>query len=267
MTKSADGKIRLRCNGCGRRVKFPAGSPGETYRCPICHTLIVAPLDDRDMTPPTAEELTVAVKEASQAPSAAVEPAPDAEAPAAESVPLQPATGEEPIDQEAYDKYQKSIERVNVFIARESQRIGRLCREVLADRSVARKEKVERLLQLRHVKAVALRRFVDNLGKGLDEAIRKLEAHPAAETKTVQDVADRLKWERRNLLLYLRVMFHLQSGHDNGNAPNARTGTPAGGEESASTSWIQAAQTPRRKDVAGPEPSGTGPDSNGSPPC
>ncbi len=40
-----DGKVRIRCTGCGKKVKYPANLPGGTFRCPICHTIMVAPLN------------------------------------------------------------------------------------------------------------------------------------------------------------------------------------------------------------------------------
>ena len=61
-----DGKIRLRCPGCGKRVKFPAGYPGGTFRCPLCHTTIVAPIGAGDAEMPGGEELEAAATAAAR---------------------------------------------------------------------------------------------------------------------------------------------------------------------------------------------------------
>ncbi|MHA1571341.1 MAG: hypothetical protein ACTSWM_05935, partial [Alphaproteobacteria bacterium] len=46
-SKAFDGKVRMRCPQCGKKVKFPSGMAGETFRCPVCGSIIVTPLDDK----------------------------------------------------------------------------------------------------------------------------------------------------------------------------------------------------------------------------
>ena len=255
MAKPRDGKIRIRCTGCGKRVKFPA-IPGQTYRCPICHTIIVAPLDAGDITPPTAQEMQAVSRKAASPSQAPAQP-----------VWSDAAPQKAPSERDSFEDLLNSIERLNAFIGRQAQRNTLLCREVLMDRAMPQKEQFESLRQLRHTKAISLRKYVEAALKDLNRAIETLEENPAAETKTVQEKLDRLKWERRSLLLYVKVMFELRWPTQAENAPNAKPGTRGGGAAPANTSLKQAAQTPEGKADAAPAPDNKGPGNSESPAC
>jgi hypothetical protein len=230
-----DGKIRVRCTGCGKKVKFPADRPGGAFRCPLCHTVIIAPL--RAINDLIIEE----------------EPQPG-------------TTARVPRVSDTPDRKTLALERVNAFLVRETDRIGRLCEEVVSNPSTSVEEQASKLLALRHAKAVHFKKYVEAVLKDLDVEISKLCDDPASETQTVQDKLKQLLLERRGLTVFLNVMFELRTG-----VSPARTGatpdTRGNAAAPPTTPSQQAAQTPQSKPAAGPVPGGKGPGSSASPTC
>jgi ribosomal protein S27E len=246
--KSDDGKVRVRCTGCGKRVKYPANHPGGTFRCPICHTVMVAPLDG-------ANELTLEEESHSgiiaAAASAQVTNDSDSEPDAAPSAPPQKPP---------------AIERVNAFLVRETERIGRLCEEVVSNSFMPGEEQANKLRALRHAKAVYFKRYVEAVLKDLDNELAELRDDPASETQTGKSKISRLLLEKRGLVLFLNVMFELRPGASparNGATPDTRGSAAA----PPTTPSQPAAQTPRSTPAADPAPDSKGPGSNGSPSC
>jgi ribosomal protein S27E len=243
-----DGKIRIRCTGCGKRVKFPADQPGGTFRCPICHATIVAPL--RGMNDLSLED---------QPPLGAPAAAPAAQIPRA-------AAPKPVIVPSAPERKAPALERVNAFLLRETDRIGRLCEEVVSEPTTSVEEQTNKLQALRHAKAVHTKRYVEAVLKDLDAEISALRDDAASETQTVQVKLKRSLLERRGLQIFLSVMFELRTG-----VLPARTGATPDTRGSAAapptTPSQPAAQTPQSKPAAGPAPSDKGPGSSASPSC
>jgi len=246
--KQEDGKVRLRCTGCGKKVKYPASQAGGTFRCPICHTVIVAPLDG-DPNELTLEE---------ESDPGIIASAPPDELPAADEP--QPAPPPAP------EQKPPALERVNAFLVKETERIGRLCEEVVANTFISAEEQASKLRALRHAKAVYLKRYVEAVIKDLDNELAELRDNPASETQTGQKKINRLLEERRGLLLFLNVMFELRPGVSPAR-PGATPGTRGSAAAPPTTPSQQAAQTPRNNPGGGPAPGGKGPGNSGSPSC
>ena len=194
MVASGDGKIRLRCPGCGKRVKFPEGQPGQAYRCPICHTTIVAPLDGDDIHLPSHKELTsVAGKFAS---------ADDAQRIKKSIVSHRP---------KGTRARRHPVERLGSFMSQENQRTTQLSCAILFDDTTSDKEKTDKLQALRQSKGVRLKQYVLALHKDLDKQIMSLRNSAAADTPSnMQNIAE-LEERREQLRLYVKVMFQLQA--------------------------------------------------------
>ncbi len=245
--KTDDGKVRVRCTGCGKKVKYPANHPGGTFRCPICHTVMVAPLDG-------ADELTLEEESHSGIISA----------PAAEQIPN--GSDSEPAAPSAPPQKPPALERVNAFLVRETERIGRLCEEVVSNTFMPVEEQASKLRALRHAKAVYFKRYVEAVLKDLDNELAELRDDPASETETGKSKINRLLLEKRALVLFLNVMFELRpaaSPARNGATPDTRGNAAA----PPTTPSQPAVQTPRSTPAADPAPGGKGPGSNGSPSC
>jgi len=230
MSEPSDGKIRIRCTGCGKRVKFPKGLGGETYRCPVCHKTIVAPLEAKDAAMPTKKELNRAaahISRSTQKKSAAASARPKAT----------PA----PTGVEDLEKHLRTIERISAFLARETAVTVQDARDTLADTTLGEEEMIAELRQLRHDRAVRLRKFTQAVLADLDGAIENLKNSPAAETESGQHRLAPFVRERRALILYLKAMFEVRALSD---APAARKGTPADASAPPSTPSPEDAETP-----------------------
>lgn len=255
--RTEDGKIRIRCPGCSRRVKFPAGKGGETYVCPLCHHVIVCPVEDPELTPPTIEELN------SITPPLPLNRRPS-ERPAERPVEreredanldriLEHITGETPAKRMDIVTREPVLKQLNAFFVRESERIGKLGEEVLADTELSAEQQTERLHELRRAKSFRFRKYVEGLLKDVDGEIAALRDNPASETQTLRQRLNALVQERRGLLLYLNVMFEIRT------TKAAAPGTPGTAGAPPTTPSTPGAQTPRSKPAAGPGPGGIAP--------
>lgn len=199
MAKTDDGKIRIRCTGCGKRVKFPAGVGGQTFRCPICKTTMVTPIGGVDADESSTEMNAVAVSEPKLPRERAYVRTKDAPA----SAPSEPAQKRlaEPVD---------PVEKLTRFLLRETQRTGHLSRQILQDYEAPVADQAARIRQLRNTKAVNFRGFAQALLKDLDDEIRELKESPAVDTPTVKQKLMRLLYDRRAALIFLNAMFEFK---------------------------------------------------------
>jgi hypothetical protein len=94
---------------------------------------------------------------------------------------------------------------------------------LIEDTNLTQEALATRLTELRRVKAVRLRQYVDSVVKELDDEIAGLKDGPASETSSGRERIARLMRERQNMMLYLSIMFQYQ-----GPKPDARPDTPAG---------------------------------------
>jgi ribosomal protein S27E len=270
-----DGKVRLRCPGCGKRVKFPAGQPGQTFRCPLCHTTIVAPINGAEADAPSKEELAEAaaavpvtapppdappsLKPAHAASATPAAPPPRFKSPPAQAPERRPVVTEDPI---ADVKNAPMIDRINAFLVRETQRTGRVATDVLGDAKMSLQEQIAYVKELRRGKAVRFKVYVESLLKDLDGEIAALRENPAVDTPTVKSRLTALLNERRGVLIYLNIMFELKPP-----PPAAKPGAPAAEPAPPSSPSKPAARTPPGTPSAAPAPGTPAPDSSASPPC
>ncbi len=197
MTNKDDGKIRVRCTGCGKRVKFPKGMPGETYRCPICHHTIVSPLGGTSATLPSEAELRSSIHR----PSPAAQPV--------QAMPRHQKIAGRNGDDET--RLLQSIERLNAHLNRQNTTAAGLSRQVLSDETLSPDQQVAEIKKLRHAKAVSLREHVTAVLKDLERGIAALKRNPAAETGTIRERLAKLEKEKAGLTLYVKVMFALRT--------------------------------------------------------
>ena len=248
MGEKDDGKIRIRCTGCGKRVKFPKGEGGETFRCPVCGKTIVAPLNDDDATLPSEDELMEAARSA---------PAPAAPRHQISSAASAPSEQKE----EVPERNLNALERLATFLARQNMSTAQQAREVLGDTSLGTEEIVGELRQLRHDKAVRLNKFFQAVLMDIEQEILSLRKHPAAETESIQNRLRPLEEEQRALTLYVKVMFELRTLPEP-RTGSARPGARGGASARPSRPSTPAPQTPQRNPNGGPAPERKAPDSS-----
>lgn len=207
-----DDKIRVRCIGCGKRIKFPAGQPGTAFRCPICKTTIVTPLSGEEVDEAPALDLklrspaTTPPRRRSPAPVQAAAPA----QPPAPSAPPQPA-----------------IDRLNEFILREQRRQAELCRQVVRNGDLSEEKKTAELVALRHQKAVGIRSFVSAMLRDFEHRIEELRNCPSADTESGKKRIAAVEEELAGIRLYLKVMYQMRTVAQDDQRNGATHGTPA----------------------------------------
>jgi len=238
-----DGKIRIRCTGCGKRVKFPADQPGQAFRCPICKTTIVTPLNGQDVAPPSAAEL--------RSPGFAAPPR--VSSPAVR--PPEPETSE-PVEPPI--QADTPIQKITNFLMRETDRAAKLCQQIVDNPSMSVEAQAGQIRHIRNAKAYHFRQFAEATLKEVDSAIAELNDSPVIDTETGKDRLRSLLYERRGLLIFLNVMYEFRRI----TPQNATGGTPGNGAEQPTKVSPQAARTVRRTNAARPSPSGKGPSSS-----
>jgi hypothetical protein len=214
-----DGKIRIRCPGCGKKLKFPGGRPGLILRCPICTQNIIAPLDgaETEEPPPPAEPPVTLGPTAPESEEATVEAAaaapvapPEAEAPVYPRRPLSPEAAAKArawAPQVVRQPVNPSIERLVLFLTRENDRVRDAAVAVIHDPTVEAEQRDRRLSVLRQDKNVRVRNEIDKIVGELDEAIHDLTYRPAAAQGATQLQLRDKKAEKEGLLLFLRTIY------------------------------------------------------------
>ena len=222
MVEKDDGKIRVRCSGCGKRVKCPAGKPGEAYRCPVCHTTIVAPLDKREVARPSDRELKSFIPK----------PLPAADRTDGETAGTSTAARTRS-QSSRFLKGKHPVEELGEFLMRQTRRATEVSREILTSPSMSDEKRRAKLGELRTLKGVRLREHVRGLLRDLDQRIAVLRHSAGAEAETSKRAVARLQQQRDQFVLYLDVMFQLQTPGPNG--PGVKPDTPAAEVEPPST--------------------------------
>jgi len=232
--KKEDNKIRVRCTGCGKRVKFPANLPGTTFRCPICKTTLVSPLsaEDIEKPPPLNLEFKSPIVAGPDARPRATAPGSAAAQPLGRPKPREPLP--------------PPIERLNSFILREQKRVCELSLKILHNPFFSDDQKAAELRALRHERAVDLRSFVDAMFRDFKRSIEDLRNSPAAETDSVQKRIREIEKQRNEIRIFLKTMYHLRTVGEDDRLSGATTSTPAAAKKPPSKPSPPAAQTPRR---------------------
>lgn len=254
MGDTDDGKVRLRCPGCGKRVKYPKSQSGETFACPRCGRTIVAALSMEEIEPPSEDEMKAAAESFKKNEARAPQPA----APRRVNIAATPRPGaakpEAPREVEG-----NTIERIHAFMARQNQSVAQEARHILADHRLSLEEQVAELRRLRHDRAVRLKKYVQAVLKELDEGIAELRNCPSADTESERARIQPLEDERRALTVYLKVMFELRPASP---AAPAMPAVPAAAAAPPNRPSTPAPQTAPGTGNAAPGPGGKAPGSN-----
>jgi hypothetical protein len=241
-----DGKVRVRCTGCGKRVKFPANVPGQTFRCPICKTTLVTPLDGESMGIPPAQDFQSATRTAVH--RFRPHPAPETPRALADEGPAEPMGS--------------PIQKITAFLIKETQRSTQLCEAILARAAMPLETQATQIRQLRQAKAYHFKQYVEAILKEVDGAIAALHNSPVVETDTGKARFQKMLAERRAVLLFLNIMYEFRPISERA-ASNG--GAPGSAAERPTTTSTPAAQTPPRPAGGPPAPDDKAPGSNGSP--
>lgn len=240
-----DGKIRIRCTGCGKRVKFPANQPGQAFRCPLCKTTMVAPLDGEDAALPSAQEIQSATRNKVHR--------------------FRPHTmekDEEPLKPEpATEAPRTPIQRITSFLIKETERTSQLSEAILARTAMPFETKIAQIRQLRQAKAYHFKQFVEAILKEMDTAISALRDSPVADTDTGKERLQKLFYERRAVLLFLNLMYEFKPVSESA----ANGGTRDSAKAQPTTASTQDARTAPRSGDVRPAPGGKAQGNNASP--
>ena len=190
----ADGKIRIRCSQCGKRLKFAPHHAGEVFNCPICSATVVAPLDPGAVA--AAPEAKPAVTES--------EPA----APSRAALKLAGWTPTRLMVQR-----NRAIEKLSNFLSRESLRVAKACHDLIiaARPDIAPANLAEQFLTLRVERGQRLKQFIQTLGAEMDENIRKLRSNPLSHQARFQEEIAQARRERRDLDIFISTMLRGES--------------------------------------------------------
>jgi hypothetical protein len=178
-----DGKIRVVCTHCGKRVKFPPGKGGEVYACPACGATIVAPLGPGKVAPAAPVEMrarpVVAAKsEHWQAARLAIERNP-------------------------------YIEKLINFLGREELRVGQECQEQIIAQppNPDVTELARKFVPIRREHAFKVRQFVQVMVDEINEAIGTLQNHPMKHTARIQEEVQAAMRQKREFGAFVSVII------------------------------------------------------------
>jgi len=191
-----DGKIRIRCPECGKRLKFPSDKPGTILRCPICMHTLVAPLEG-DEKVETVESVTKKAEQTIQQLKRMRGPA------GGETTDKVAAWG----TQSAVVQRNDSVSRLVKFLNAENDRVCGLAVNTIHDPTIAADQKEKRLIGLRQDKNNRVRREIDKIVRDLDEEIHRLTHHPLANQPTIKTDLQKRQEEKDGFFLYLRIIY------------------------------------------------------------
>ena len=180
--RDEDGRVRIRCKECGKRLKVPSGHPGKVFRCPICSSTIIAPLSPEQVTKAMAEQERVASH-------------------------VIRATGWVP--QLAQQTRYKSIESLAHSVGREYQDLVQSCAAMLGRSPFKDHEAADRIQTLWREKSEKLRDFAVKLMYDLDREIRELQVSPLRKQPSFVERLDSKLRERRDLALVMKIIFNV----------------------------------------------------------
>ena len=104
-----------------------------------------------------------------------------------------------------------AIKQLTDFLGRQTLSTGQLAHGILMDPDRSNDEKIAELRELRHARAVHLRKFVQKVLHDFDQEIERLRQSPAIETQTVSQKLDGLLRDRQSFTMYIQVMFEMRT--------------------------------------------------------
>ncbi len=185
--KKDDGKVRMRCGACGKRLKMPRSVEGRIFRCPSCKSAVISPLDLPDEG--TSEE------------------GPREKTPVA----LPQKRSEENLSPNLPLKERnEAIDKLTIFLTRENNRVGTTVIGLFRAEGMADEEKIEKLTELRRERSMGLRRKVDELLRELDQRIEVIRRHPAKDQPRTKGELKQKEEDKRDFEIFLKVMFGIE---------------------------------------------------------
>jgi uncharacterized Zn finger protein (UPF0148 family) len=178
--RDSDGRIRIRCNECGKRLKVPAGHPGKVFRCPICANTIISPLtQDTDEVKREEREAARVIRQTGWVPQIALQ------------------------------TRHKSLESLSHAVAREFQDLMQGLASILGRGPLKDNEAADRIQTLWREKSQRLRELAVKLTYDLDREVRELEMSPMRKQPSFIEKLNAKQRERRDLALVMKLVFNV----------------------------------------------------------
>jgi len=182
----SDGKIRVVCAGCGRKVKFPASELGKTFRCPACGAMVITSTGQKRGT----------------AGGPGTGPGPAAAAGRRTSRSWRSAG--------LLVSKNAALEKLSVLFQKEEERTVQRAAEILSAGGTET-ERTRRLERLRSEKSERIRRIMERAASDLRTEIASL-TRQAARSPAVQREFAAKNRELGELEIFGRAMFGLSPG-------------------------------------------------------
>ena len=210
--RGKDTKVRVTCTECGKRLKLPADQPGRVFRCPICASSVIAPIQTADSSAP-AEPRAEAPAAAPAKPGERPDPVeeilrrgrlkggPTGSAPAQE-VGWRPETRTKPTN--------RAIQDVMRFLAKANEHLTEVAVDALHSPDMPPEQKERRLTGLRKDRSANLLKEVDRIVSERDDRIRRLLRDPHPERAGVQNEIAEIRAEKKALYAFLRIIFGIR---------------------------------------------------------
>jgi len=197
MNVEPDGKIRVRCPNCNKRLKFPAEKAGTVYNCPICGATIISPLDGASHTPPQG------ARTPSQGTPTPPKPPRNRPQPAAAQ------SSETWAPTRMFIEPNQAIEKLCRFLARQNTDIGKAAHGIVAAESadISAADLMKRFTRLRAERGLRLQEFVEKLRDHVADHIQQIEHHPMRDQGNIRRQLRMARKEQRDLEAFISVFL------------------------------------------------------------
>lgn len=192
-----DGKTRVRCQSCGKRLKYSGNAAGKIFRCPACGGAVVGALELSE-----AEEA-----EAAETPKAEDAPRGTATAPEPDGLPGKWRPGG------FVARRNEAVVKMTEFLRRDAERVGEEAVSILAER-IGDRQKTGRLREVRRRALARRRQLADQLLADMQKEAGMSPQDPQAQSGKVEPrVAAKLQ-EMREFQFYLQQALGLKRTPD-----------------------------------------------------
>ena len=179
--KGSDGRIRIRCHECGKRLKLPPGAGGRVFRCPICANTIISPLDS--------------------------DPAATEQKDQAEAKIMKRLSGWAPVLSQK-ERY-KSVESLGHFLGREFADLAQSYAGALAGVVTEESEALDKVQALYREKMARTREFARRIITDLSREISEMERNPMQKQLGFAERLEGKRREKRDFEIILKVLFDI----------------------------------------------------------
>jgi len=179
--KGSDGRIRIRCHECGKRLKLPPGAGGRVFRCPICANTIISPLDS--------------------------DPAATEQKDQAEAKIMKRLSGWAPVLSQK-ERY-KSVESLGHFLGREFADLAQSYAGALAGVVTEESEALDKVQALYREKMARTREFARRIITDLSREIAEMERNPMQKQLGFAERLEGKRREKRDFEIILKVLFDI----------------------------------------------------------